>query len=183
MRGRTGLWVLSAAIVVACGAVPAVWSRATVEPGGAKREFLIKARQYAYDPPTFTVNRGDEVHIRLKSLDVIHGFYLEGYDLDAVIEPGKSGFKLRRPSEEKEYTPAEEIVFTADKPGKYRYRCSQTCGFLHPFMQGEMIVRPNTLFPAAVGVVVGILLAGLVLAMFPGAGARRPSEAVPAEGV
>jgi hypothetical protein len=61
------------------------------------------------------------------------------------------------------FTPADEIIFTADKRGKFRYRCSMTCGYMHPFMLGVMIVQPNSLFGQALGLMTGILLAGFIL--------------------
>jgi polyferredoxin len=36
-----------------------------------------------------------------------------------------------------------EVEFVADKAGKFTFRCTQTCGNLHPFMTGELIVKPN----------------------------------------
>lgn len=136
--------------------------------GGGRKDFYIKARQYAFDPPRIIVEKGDEVHIRLASLDVTHGFFLEGYDIDALVEPGKLEFKIRHPSEGKEFVAVEEIVFTANRTGKFRYRCSNTCGTLHPFMQGEMIVRPNYPFRAGVGGAVGIFIATFMV-LFLGA--------------
>ena len=132
---------------------------------GEKKEFYIKARQYAYEPGKIIVNKGDEVHIKLASLDVIHGFFLEGHDIDAKIEPGVQTFKFRHPSQGREFTDVNEIVFTADSPGKFRFRCSHTCGTMHPFMQGELIVNPNYPFLAGVGGVAGILISA-VTAMF-----------------
>ncbi len=126
------------------------------------RKIHIVARQYAYEPHRIEVAQGDEVHITLSSRDVVHGFYLEGYDIDAEVKAGRSGFGLRHPSYEDEYQPVEEIVFTADRAGKFRYRCSHTCGYLHPFMLGEMIVTPNRLFPLGAFLVVSMLLAALV---------------------
>jgi len=130
---------------------------------GSKKEFHIKAHRYAYEPARITVHKGDEVHIRLSSLDVIHGFFLEGYDIDAQIEPGKLGFKLRHPSQTKKFSEVKEIVFIANKTGKYRYRCSHTCGTMHPFMQGELIVEPNYFFLAGMGGGVGIFLAVFII--------------------
>ena len=130
--------------------------------GGARKDFNIKARRYAYEPPRIIVQKGDEVHIKLSSLDVIHGFFLEGHDIDSLIEPGKVDFKIRHPSKGDEFTTVEEIVFTADSPGKYRYRCSHTCGTMHPFMQGELIVEPNYPFLAGMGGGVGIFLSAFV---------------------
>lgn len=173
------LALLGLGIIHVCALVPPlVASRLIGE--GQRRDFDIKARQYAYDPPRIVVDKGDEVHIKLASLDVVHGFFLEGYDIDALIEPGKLGFKVRKPSEGKEHVPAKEIVFIADRPGKYRYRCSHTCGTLHPFMQGEMIVRPNYAFLAGIGGTVGIFLATFVVLFLGGKSAKRASSS-PAE--
>jgi len=128
-----------------------------------ERSFEIRARQYQYDPPVLRVNRGDTVRLRLVSEDVVHGFYLEGHDLDAVILPLRSTIHLRRPSSG-ERQDVQEVVFTASREGKFRYRCSQTCGYLHPFMLGELIVGPNRLFPASVGAAIGMLVGGILVA-------------------
>jgi heme/copper-type cytochrome/quinol oxidase subunit 2 len=160
--------VLAALIVVTCSLVLPLLARPTGD--GERRTFDIKARQYAFDPPRICVDQGDEVHIRLASLDVVHGFFLEGYDVDALIEPGKAKFKMRHPSKGEDYKEVKEIVFRATRRGKFRYRCSHTCGTLHPFMQGELIVRPNYLFLAAVGGTAGIVLATFVVLCLTGGG-------------
>ena len=134
-------------------------------PEPAKKEFLIKARQYAYDPPVIEVNRGDTLKIRLVSLDVVHGFFVEGYDIDAEIFANKKKFNFRHPSQGDEWTETDEIELIADKTGKFRYRCSHTCGTMHPFMQGELIVLPNVPYNAGVGSVIGLFF-GMILMLF-----------------
>ena len=94
----------------------------------ALREFVITAQQFEYAPNIIRVNKGDRVKITLEATDVMHGFYLDGY-----------GINLK--SWEHQSDTAE---FVADKTGKFRFRCSQTCGPLHPFMIGELIVEPNS---------------------------------------
>jgi len=131
--------------------------------GGESKTFDIKARQYAYDPPVIKVSRGDTVHIHLSSLDVVHGFHLEGHGIDAEIYPAKPLIRLRDESQKSGFREVEEIVFTADKVGKFRYRCSHTCGYLHPFMQGEFIVGPNYPFRAGIGAAIGVFFAAVVL--------------------
>jgi heme/copper-type cytochrome/quinol oxidase subunit 2 len=127
------------------------------------RDILIKARQYAYDPARIEVNKGDTLHIKLVSMDVTHGFFVEGYDLDAEISANLKTFKVRHPSQGNNWREADEMVFVADRIGKFRYRCSHTCGTMHPFMQGEMIVKPNTPFHAGVGGIIGFLTGMIIM--------------------
>ncbi len=100
-----------------------------------------------------------------------HGFFLEGHDLDVKIFPLEPEFQVIRPSDPNRTEMAKEVVVTAKRGGKYRYRCSHTCGYMHPFMQGEMIVAPNRLFPVSVGMGLGVLLGGLIMAL----STRQPS--------
>jgi heme/copper-type cytochrome/quinol oxidase subunit 2 len=123
-------------------------------PGTAQagtREIKLDATQFEYTPGRVRVHEGDEVVITLTASDVVHGFYLDGYGLKTRVEPGVS----------------ERIVFTADKAGKFRYRCSVSCGPLHPFMIGELIVESNSPYWRAIGMVfaaTGGMLAYLWLA-------------------
>ncbi len=154
--------LLGAILVVAlCAGVAVLVATTTWTP--ENKIFEIQARRYAYDPPVISVNRGDTVHIRLSSLDVVHGFRLEGHDIDAKIYPLRRHIRLRASSKKNGYREVDEIVFIADKIGKFRYRCSQTCGYLHPFMQGEFVVGPNYPLHTAVGAAVGVFFAGSFL--------------------
>ena len=137
----------------------------TVVPTGSKtisRNITIKARQYSYDPENIKVNIGDTLHIKLVSLDVFHGFYLEGYDIDAEIQANIKTFKIRHPSQGFIWKDTNEIVLITTKTGKYRYRCSHTCGTMHPFMQGELIVSPNNTLHAGLGGIIGFSI-GMIL--------------------
>jgi plastocyanin len=128
------------------------------KPPPQERSFTITGQKYAYDPPIIHVNQGDRVRILLVAKDVTHGFYLEGYDLDARARPEDPSIWVRRPSREEGYKEVEELNFVAKRTGKFRYRCSQTCGYMHPFMQGELIVRPNYLFSTSVGLSLGLVV-------------------------
>jgi cytochrome c oxidase subunit 2 len=108
--------------------------------GGETREITVVARQYAYEPARIHVNKGDTIKIRIYSTDVVHGFYLEGHDINATVVPQQ----------------VEEIVFEAERRGKFRYRCSQTCGSMHPFMTGELVVGPNSPLHAGLGGLIGL---------------------------
>lgn len=148
-------------IVLMCGFLGGVFGVKKVSP--QERNFTIKAKKYSFIPEVIRVNRGDTITLKLASEDVTHGFYIEGYDLDAKVRPEMPSFWVRHPSKEKDYgEPVDEMIFVASKPGKFRYRCSISCGSFHPFMQGEMIVEPNYLFPVSIGLVVGLALAGII---------------------
>src|SRR5512136_1843911 len=105
----------------------------------------LTAAQFAFDPPVLRVNQGDHVIITLQAADVAHGFYLDGYGLEARVEPGTT----------------QQVEFVADRAGKFRYRCAVSCGALHPFMIGELVVSPNLTFVRAVGLMAVALVATL----------------------
>jgi cytochrome c oxidase subunit 2 len=115
-------------------------------PAPATRHFTIDSRQFAYAPGTLQANQGDTVMITLTASDVVHGFYLDDYGLETRVEPGQS----------------QTIHFVADKAGKFRYRCSVSCGSLHPFMIGELIVGPNTTFGRAVALLALVVVGALI---------------------
>jgi ferredoxin len=60
-------------------------------------------------------------------MDVTHGLFLEGYGVSIRAIPGREAW----------------AEFTADRGGKFVFRCNQVCGNLHPFMTGSLIVEPN----------------------------------------
>ena len=176
------LWRWWPAVVAAALCLVATQlSRPAVVEQGTPHTVEISAHQYAYEPHRFTVDPGSEVHLRLVSTDVVHGFYLEGHDIEAEIRPGSLMVLTREPSTGEDIRESEEIVFTAGRPGKYRYRCSVTCGTLHPFMQGEMIVRPNRLYHLALIATFGITVAvfGLMVTGVIGDDRARGSRTPP----
>ncbi len=116
-----------------------------------KHYVSLKAEKYGYSPSRIVVNKGDTIVFKPTSLDVTHGFQLDEYPLEFIIKPkGLAYLKYNWQDDEgkiqTDWDKVSEIEFVADKPGKFTFRCSQTCGNLHPFMTGELIVRPNTLY-------------------------------------
>lgn len=112
----------------------------------ATHEINLDATQFEFTPGRVHVNQGDRIIINLTASDVVHGFYLDGYGVEQRVEPGIT----------------ERIEFTADKAGKFRFRCSVNCGTLHPFMIGELVVDSNTPFWRAIGLVL-IAVAGMLV--------------------
>lgn len=109
----------------------------------------IEASQYAYEPNVIEVHLGQRVILELSSMDVVHGIYLDGYDLEVTADPGQT----------------TRLSFIADQPGSFRFRCSVTCGPLHPFMIGKMQVLPNPKVRRIIGGSLSALLAGIALAL------------------
>jgi heme/copper-type cytochrome/quinol oxidase subunit 2 len=127
-----------------------LWPAPTA-PEPTEHHFTIDASQYDFSPGRLTVNHGDRVILTVNAVDVVHGLYLDGYGVQARVTPGESA----------------RIAFTADQAGKFRYRCSVSCGDLHPFMIGELVVTPNNPFwKAAVLAVIGA--AAMLLYLRPG---------------
>jgi heme/copper-type cytochrome/quinol oxidase subunit 2 len=112
-----------------------------------ERRVTINARSFAFEPGTVRVNRGDTVVIRLESSDVVHGLFVDGYEVSAVAEPGR---------------PAE-LRFVADQPGAFRMRCSISCGNMHPFMIGKLVVGPNVTWLRAVAATLLTVIGAVVL--------------------
>lgn len=168
---------IGSAMTAACATGGALVQTPDAPP--QERRIAMTARQYAYEPGVVRVNQGDTIRLRIEAADVVHGFFLEGHDLEALLVPQSPFLLVSRPSEPAaEPEKREEIAFVAGRPGKFRFRCSHTCGTMHPFMVGELVVAPNRLYGAGLGAFVGMLLAGGVLALWGReslAGARPPA--------
>ena len=113
-----------------------------------ERTFRIDARQFAYSPSELKVNAGDTVTIQLVSTDVVHGLYVDDYDISVEADPGQSA----------------TLTFTADKPGSFRFRCNITCGAMHPFMIGKLTVGTNNWLYRSIGLA-GLAVLGVVLSI------------------
>lgn len=100
-----------------------------------ERTFQIDAYQFAYSPSELKVNEGDTVTIELVSTDVVHGIYVDDYNISVEADPGQSA----------------TLTFVADKPGSFRFRCNITCGAMHPFMIGKLTVGSNNWLYRSVG--------------------------------
>lgn len=144
MKSRAAnLLALGALVVAAISLLP-------IQADAMDNEVIvpIEASQYAYEPNVIEVSLGQRVVLELSSSDVVHGIYLDGYDLEVITDPGKTA----------------RLSFIADQPGTFRFRCSVTCGPLHPFMIGQLKVEPNPKVRRIVGGSLSALLVGIALA-------------------
>ncbi len=143
-------WHAGAALLLlaaALGLVFPVGADAPAAAAGRARVVRVEAGQYRFDPGVVHVRRGDEVTIELVATDVVHGLYLDGYGLTLTAEPGQTA----------------RATFVADRPGTFRFRCSVSCGAMHPFMIGKLRVGANATFWGGLGLAFLAGLAGIRL--------------------
>lgn len=120
----------------------------TAAGAGTERSFRVEAGVTGFRPSVIAVRPGDRVTIELVSTDVVHGLYVDGYDLQVSADPGQP----------------RRLSFTASRGGSFRLRCSVTCGPLHPFVSGKLVVGPDWLFWKALAIsFVAIAAGGIVV--------------------
>jgi heme/copper-type cytochrome/quinol oxidase subunit 2 len=143
-KHRVAVAAAAALLIVVALLVPMPMSAAAPQT----HSIVINARAFAFEPSILRVHRGDTVQLHLESLDATHGLFIDGYNVDIQAEPGKSA----------------DVTFVADRAGTFKFRCSVSCGTLHPFMIGELNVDP--VFPFARATVATLIAAIGALAFF-----------------
>ena len=89
------------------------------------KEIEVIAKQWEFQPAVIELKKGDQVKLKIRSLDVPHGFAIPlGYEMDKRINPGE----------------IVEVNFIADKTGEFPFFCSIGCGEGHFKMAGKIIV-------------------------------------------
>ena len=91
----------------------------------ATKQFDITAMKWKFEPSTIEVNQGDVVILKVKSVDVDHGFALSNFGVSESLEAGKE----------------VSIQFTADKKGNFTFFCDVFCGTGHADMKGMLVVK------------------------------------------
>lgn len=134
MRQWLAAGVSLALILLALLAPLPVAAETLLRQAPRERRIVITASQWDFQPGTVRVNRGDTILIDLESEDVVHGLFIDGYEIKTVAEPGRPG----------------QLSFVADRDGAFHFRCAVPCGNLHPFMIGKLVVGPNLTWLRAV---------------------------------
>lgn len=139
-RSSRTVWPFFALAAVSLAFVPIPTPPATP----VEHRLRIEASSFSFAPAVLAVNPGDRVTIELVSTDVVHGLYLDGYGLSVSADPGQTAY----------------LSFIAERPGTFRFRCSVTCGALHPFMIGKIKVGYNHLLWRGAGLSLLAILFG-----------------------
>jgi cytochrome c oxidase subunit 2 len=102
--------------------------RATPPQGPGPRIVEITAERFEFWPSQIVVAQGEEVELRIRSDDTMHGFRIVGAGTNLLIPKRGKGQAVAR--------------FTGSTPGRYTFECSRMCGAGHNFMRGVLVVRP-----------------------------------------
>ena len=159
--------VIYAFVIAVCIAVPLLLEWQTT-PQPQSRDIHIEAFRYGTSPSIIRVNRGDELNFTFSTRDTGHSFFLQDYRVEAKISPASETIAIWDPLRATEPpVRAEKLQITAGNKsfwGKLvslsRFRCHIYCGRMHGFEQGDLIVRPNWLFVASLGLVTAIVIIG-----------------------
>ena len=82
--------------------------------------------------PTLVMPANQNVRFELRSLDVVHGFYIPQFNFSRYAQPGL----------------LNTFTFNITKPGLYRGQCAQLCGLYHSLMYFRVRVLPPAQFQA-----------------------------------
>lgn len=97
---------------------------ATVSPPGSA-SFSSTPPTGRFANTTITVHRGDTVILRIRNLDVPHGFALEEFGVNTTTPPGQ----------------VTDVKFVANLEGGFTFFCTVFCGTGHPNHKGTLIVE------------------------------------------
>lgn len=102
-----------------------------VEPDGS---VMVRAigQQYSFTPQCVVVPSETRITIRATSADVLHGLFIQGTNVNAMLVPG--------------YISIAETSFKT--PGEHVVPCHEFCGFGHQGMWGKIRVIDKAAFAA-----------------------------------
>ncbi|MEE9525953.1 MAG: cupredoxin domain-containing protein [Candidatus Woesearchaeota archaeon] len=91
------------------------------------KEIQVTAKRFEFIPNPIVIKKGDQVKLKITSIDVKHGISLKTPFVNV----------------NKDILPGQETVieFTATETGTWNYRCSVYCGSGHGSMGGTLIVE------------------------------------------
>jgi len=113
---RARLLLAASAVAALVAAAPASADPRVVE---------IVARRFQFAPNLVTLKKGEPVILRLRSEDVVHGFFQRSLGIDTTIPPGKD----------------TDVPLTPHEAGRYSIICHHFCGAGHGNMKLTVVVE------------------------------------------
>jgi cytochrome c oxidase subunit 2 len=95
-----------------------------IDKGGNHYEVHMVAKMWAFDPEELRLPPGAQVDLYLSSLDVTHGLYVEGTNVNLMAVPGA----------------VNSARFRIDEEGEHAVICHEYCGIAHEHMVGKIVV-------------------------------------------
>ncbi len=92
--------------------------------GPQQFDVYMVARMWFFDPGEIRVPPGAEIALYVSALDVTHGVYIEGTNVNLMAVPGAVNYAR----------------FRLDREGEYRVFCHEYCGLGHQNMAGKIVV-------------------------------------------
>lgn len=99
-----------------------------VERAPSRYEAYILASTWEFTPPEIRIPVGSTITFYLTSTDVLHGFWVEGTNINIMVLPGH----------------VSKLTARFEKPGEYLLVCHEYCGVSHHEMAGKVIVEPRS---------------------------------------
>jgi cytochrome c oxidase subunit 2 len=85
----------------------------------------ITCQKSFYSPDVIRVKENEPVTLILKTVDVSHGFAIDGFRIATEVAPGHP----------------VTVQFTPDRSGEFPFYCVVRCGKKHLQMRGKLIVE------------------------------------------
>jgi cytochrome c oxidase subunit 2 len=98
-----------------------------VQVGPGRYEVRMTSQIWAYAPNEIRVPAGSTVTFIATSKDVIHGLFIPGTNVNAMLLPGQ----------------ITRVSARFEKPGEYPLLCHEYCGIAHHMMWARVIVEPR----------------------------------------
>lgn len=95
------------------------------ETAPGEYQVAIVARAWSFTPAEIRVPAGAEITFMVTSIDVVHGFQIEGTRVNMMLLPGQ----------------ISRLEYTFDEPGEHLLICHEYCGIGHHAMYGKVVVE------------------------------------------
>lgn len=106
---------------------------ALIELGEKEYELQMIARMWMFQPSEITLPVGSTVHLYVTSQDIVHGFKVEGKNVNLMAVPNTVNYIKVRFGEE----------------GVYHFSCHEFCGIAHHSMAGRFRITDEVNEPVA----------------------------------
>jgi cytochrome c oxidase subunit 2 len=150
IHGNTKLEIVWTAIPTAIVLFLAVYAWVVLDKIEAKEPdqlpIKVTAQQYEWDfdytdqgvtSKELHVPVDRQLELTLRSLDVIHSFWVPEWRIKRDLVPGSPGSEID-----------DTVVITPDKAGTYSVICTELCGFGHSTMRASVVVESEADFEA-----------------------------------